>query len=82
MNFTREQGSRKTTGKINPDPVLRLTEIYHCGFTGNGYNAAMKKALAHLPELKWDELEQKAPCVQKLHEVTEKICKEKIESFV
>ena len=36
----------------------------------------MKKALAHLPELKWDELEQLAPCVQKLHKVTERICKE------
>jgi len=29
-----------------------------------------------------EELEQLAPCVKKLHEVTEKICKEKIESFV
>jgi len=25
--------------------------------------------------------EQLAPCVKKLHEVTEKVCKEKIESF-
>jgi len=31
----------------------------------------MNKSLAHLPEY-----------VQKLHKVTEKICKEKIESFV
>jgi HEPN domain-containing protein len=29
-----------------------------------------------------EQLEQLAPCVQKLHEVTERICKEKIESFV
>jgi hypothetical protein len=41
----------------------------------------MKKSLAHLPELEWDEVEQLAPCVKKPHEVTEKICKEKIESF-
>ena len=27
------------------------------------------------------QLEQLAPCVKKLHEVTEKPCKEKIESF-
>ena len=29
-----------------------------------------------------EQLEQLAPCVKKLHEVTERICKEKIESFV
>jgi HEPN domain-containing protein len=29
-----------------------------------------------------EQLEQLAPCVKKLHEVTEKICKEKIESFI
>ena len=28
------------------------------------------------------QLEQLAPCVKKLHEVTEKICKEKIDSFI
>ena len=28
------------------------------------------------------QLEQLAPCVQKLHEVTERVCKEKIEGFV
>jgi len=28
------------------------------------------------------QLEQLAPCVQKLHEVTEKICTDKIESFI
>ena len=28
-----------------------------------------------------EELEQLAPCVKKLHELTERICKEKIESF-
>ena len=42
----------------------------------------MIESLAHLPELKWDEVEQLAPCVKKLHEVTERICEEKIESFV
>ena len=29
-----------------------------------------------------EQLEQLAPCVEKLHEVTERVCKEKIESFV
>jgi len=29
-----------------------------------------------------DQLEQLAPCVSKLHEVTERICKEKIDSFI
>ena len=28
-----------------------------------------------------EQLEQLAPCVKKLHEVTERICKAKIESF-
>ena len=28
------------------------------------------------------QLEQLAPCVKKLHEVTKRICKEKIESFI
>ena len=42
----------------------------------------MKDSLAHLLELEWDELEQLAPCVKKLHEVTERICKEIITSFV
>ena len=41
----------------------------------------MKDSLAHLPQYKQNELEQLAPYVQKLHEVTERICKEKIESF-
>ena len=29
-----------------------------------------------------EQLEQLAPCVEKSHEVTERVCKEKIESFV
>ena len=29
-----------------------------------------------------EQLEQLAPCVKKLHEVTERICKAKIESFI
>ena len=29
-----------------------------------------------------EQLEQLTPCVKELHEVTERICKEKIESFV
>ncbi len=28
-----------------------------------------------------EQLEQLAPCVKKLHEVTEKLCRQKIESF-
>jgi len=60
MNSTKEQGSRETAGKTNPN----LAKIYRCDFTGNGYNTAMKKALAHLPELKWDELEQLALCIK------------------
>ena len=70
MNSTKEQGSRKTADIISPNLALQFTKIYRCGFTGNGYNAAMKKALAHLPEY-----------IKKLHEVTERICKGKIESF-
>lgn len=82
MNFTKEQGSRKTADRTNPDLTLWLTKIYRCGFTGNEYNTTMKKSLAHLPELEWDELEQLAPCVQKLHEVTEAVCEKEIKSFV
>ncbi len=77
MNSTKEQGSRKTAGKTNP----KLAKIYRCDFTGNGYNTAMKKSLAHLPQYKQNELEQLAPCVKKLYEVTERTFKEKIESF-
>jgi len=33
-------------------------------------------------EITKEQLEQLAPCVKKLHEVTERICKEKIEGFV
>ncbi len=81
MNSTKEQNNRETAGRISPNPALQFTNIYLCGFTGNGYNTNMKKALAHLPELEWEEVEQLAPCVKKLHEVTERICKEKIDSF-
>ena len=34
-----------------------------------------------IPPMK-EQLQQLAPCVKKLHEITERICKEKIESFV
>ena len=68
MNSTKEQGSRKTADRTNPDLTLWLTKIYRCGFTGNEYNTTVKKSLAHLPEY-----------IKKLHEVTEQICKEKIE---
>jgi len=81
MNSIKEQNNRQTTGRTSPNLTLWLTKIYRCGFTCNGYNTAMKKALAHLPELKWDEVEQFTPCVKKLHEVTEAVCQKKIESF-
>jgi len=42
----------------------------------------MKTSLTHLPQYEQNELEQLAPCVKKLHEVTERICKAKIESLV
>ncbi len=82
MNSTKEQGSRKTADRISPNLALRFTKIYLCGFTGNEYNTTMKKSLAHLPELKWDEVEQLAPYVKKLHEVTEAVCEKEIKSFV
>ena len=87
MNSTKEQGSRETTGRNNPNLTLWLTKIYRCGFTGNGYNTAMKKALAHLPndreyKIIKQQLEQLSPCVKKLHEVTEKVCKEKLKTFL
>lgn len=82
MNSTKEQGSRKTADRANPNLALRFTKIYRCGFTGNGYNATVKKSLAHLPQCKQNELEQLAPCVKKLHEVTEAVCEKEIESFV
>jgi hypothetical protein len=41
MNFTKQQCRRKTADRTNPDLALRFTKIYRCGFTGNGYNAAM-----------------------------------------
>ena len=82
MNSTKEQGSHETADRTNSDLALWFTDVYRCGFTGNGYNAAMKKALAHLPKEKQNELKRLSPCVQKLHEVTERICKAKIESFI
>jgi len=42
----------------------------------------MKDSLEHLPEYKQNELKQLAPRVRKCHEVTEKICKEKIDSCI
>ena len=43
-------------GRTNTNLTLRLTKIYRCGFTGNGYNTSMKKSLAHLPKEKQAEL--------------------------
>ena len=82
MNSTREQGRKLCLATEGTENTERATEIYFCGFTANGYNTAMKKSLAHLPELEWDEAEQLAPCVKKLHEVTEAVCEKEIKSFV
>ena len=81
MNSTKEQGRKLCLATEGTENTERTTEIYLCGFTGNGYNTTMKKALAHLPELKWDEVEQLAPCVKKLHKLTEALCEKKIEIF-
>ena len=40
------------------------------------------KALRRKEKMKENELEQLAPCVKKLHKVTEKVCKENIEMFI
>ncbi len=82
MNSTKEQNNRETTGRTNPNLALWLTEIYRCGFTDNGYNAAMKKALAHLPELTAKELKYLARCVEIFCDQTEASCEKKMESFV
>jgi hypothetical protein len=50
-----------------------LFELLDYAYIGARYDRSYK--------ITKEQLEQLAPCVRKLHEVTEKICKEKIESF-
>jgi len=55
------------------DEERELFELLDYAYIGARYDRSYK--------ITKEQLEQLAPCVQKLHEVTEKICKEKIESF-
>ena len=55
------------------DEQKKLFELLDYAYIGARYDRGYK--------ITKEQLEQLSPCVQKLHEVTEKICKEKIESF-
>ena len=55
------------------DEQKELFELLDYAYIGARYDMEYK--------ITKEQLEQLAACVQKLHEVTEKICKEKIESF-
>ncbi len=55
------------------DEQLKLFELLDYAYIGARYDREYK--------ITKEQLEQLAPCVRKLHEVTERICKEKIESF-
>ena len=52
----------------------KLFELLDYAYIGARYDPKYK--------ITKEELEQLAPCVKKLHKVTERICKQKIESFV
>ena len=52
----------------------KLFELLDYAYIGARYDVRYK--------ITKEQLEQLAPCVKKLHEVTERACKEKIESFV
>ena len=56
------------------DREKQLFELLDYAYIGARYDREYK--------ITKQQLEQLAPCVRKLHEVTERICKEKIESFV
>ena len=56
------------------DEQKELFELLDYAYIGARYDMNYK--------ITKEQLEQLAPCVKKLHEVTERICKEKIESFV
>ena len=55
------------------DEEKELFELLDYAYIGARYDIRYK--------ITKEELEQLAPCVKKLHEVTKRICKEKIESF-
>ncbi len=56
------------------DKEKELFELLDYAYIGARYDMHYK--------ITKQQLEQLAPCVKKLHDVTERICKEKIESFV
>ena len=56
------------------DEEKELFELLDYAYIGARYDREYK--------ITKEQLEQLAPCVRKLHEVTEKFCKEKIESFI
>jgi len=56
------------------DEQKELFELLDYAYIGARYDRSYK--------ITKEQLEQLAPCVKKLHGVTEKICKEKIESFI
>jgi HEPN domain-containing protein/predicted nucleotidyltransferase len=56
------------------DEEKELFELLDYAYIGARYDREYK--------ITKEQLEQLAPCVQKLHELTEKICKAKIESFM
>ncbi len=51
----------------------KLFELLDYAYIGARYDRSYK--------ITKEQLEQLSPCVKKLHEVTEKACKEKIKSF-
>ncbi|MHC4646127.1 MAG: HEPN domain-containing protein [Planctomycetota bacterium] len=56
------------------DDQKQLFELLDYAYIGARYDRSYK--------ITKEQLEQLGPCVRKLHEVTEKICKEKIKSFI
>ncbi len=56
------------------DDQMKLFELLDYAYIGARYDREYK--------ITKEQLEQLAPCVKKLHDVTERICKEKIKSFV
>ena len=72
MGFCRNGGLRRT-GQGRQEWRARDT-LPNYAYIGARYDREYK--------ITEEQLEQLAPCVKKLHEVTEKICKEKVESFI
>ena len=74
MNATRQNEKDNIMDFRLTDEQKKLFELLDYAYIGARYDINYK--------ITKEQLEQLAPCVKKLHEVTEKICKEKIESFV